>query len=312
MGDLEVICPSCGATIPLTDALTNQLQEQIQERLQSDFKQGLAVAVARAEAKGRADVALDLSDLQSQVRDANEKLGAMQEQELALRREKRRLEEARKELELDVERRLDAERQDIEQGAEARAAEAHHIKDLEKDRKLQELTKQIDELKRRAEQGSQQMQGEAVEIELEEMLGRASPHDRIEPVPKGIRGADVVQRVYHPSGNCCGTIVWESKNTKNWNDTWLEKLKEDQRSVRGECAVLLSIALPPTVKHFGEIDGIWVTDLACAVALASALRSSLVFDRHGQSVVGRQEREDGIPVRLCVRQPVPRASPRAD
>ena len=122
------------------------------------------------------------------------------------------------------------------------------------------MKNQIEYLKRKAEQGSQQLQGEVLEMELEELLNKNFPYYTIMPVPKGLRGADVIQNVCTPSGQQCGTIIWESKRTKAWSDAWIDKLKEDQREAKSDIAVIVSIALPKDMTGIGQINGVWVTD----------------------------------------------------
>jgi hypothetical protein len=138
------------------------------------------------------------------------------------------------------------------------------------------MQRQIEELKRKAEQGSQQLQGEVLELELEATLRAHFPRDVIEPVGKGEFGGDVLQRVIGPAGQPCGTILWETKRTKNWSDGWLAKLRGDQRAAGAELAVLVSKALPKGVDTFGYVDTIWVTDFPVIVPLAIALRQSLI------------------------------------
>jgi hypothetical protein len=129
-------------------------------------------------------------------------------------------------------------------------------------------------LKRKAEQGSQQMQGEVQELELEQLLRAKFPFDRIEPVPKGEFGGDTLQRVY-AGGLACGSILWESKRTKNWSDAWLVKLRDDQRAAQAEVAVLVTQALPKGVESFDIVDGVWVASPRAALPVATILRHSL-------------------------------------
>lgn len=112
---------------------------------------------------------------------------------------------------------------------------------------------------RKAEQGSQQLQGEVQEPELEALLSGTFPQDTIEPVPKREHGGDMLHRVVGPLGQTCGTILWETKRTKNWSDGWLAKLRDDQRAAKAELAVLVSQVLPKEVETFDLIDGVWVT-----------------------------------------------------
>ncbi|WP_239650119.1 DUF2130 domain-containing protein [Methylocucumis oryzae] len=137
------------------------------------------------------------------------------------------------------------------------------------------MQQKIEELKRKAEQGSQQLQGEVQELELEAMLRAKFPFDSIEPVAKGEYGGDALQRVISPTGQISGTLLWESKRTKNWSDGWLVKLREDQRNAKADLAVLVSHALPKGVESFEEIDGIWVVSPRAALPVATILRHTL-------------------------------------
>ena len=138
------------------------------------------------------------------------------------------------------------------------------------------MQKQIEELKRKAEQGSQQLQGEVQELELEALLKNKFPRDTVEPVPKGEHGGDILQRVFTPLGNLSGTLLWESKRTKNWSDGWLAKLRDDQRAAKATLAVIVSQALPKEVETFALIEGIWVTHPKAALPVAVALRHTLL------------------------------------
>lgn len=131
-------------------------------------------------------------------------------------------------------------------------------------------------LKQKAEQGSMQLQGEVLELDLENQLKAAFIHDQLEAVSKGVRGADVQHSVRTNTGHPCGMILWETKRTKNWSGGWTDKLKEDMRAAKAELAVLVTQILPDDVKHFGLVDGVWVCDYASALPLAVALRSGLV------------------------------------
>jgi hypothetical protein len=166
--------------------------------------------------------------------------------------------------------------QKIKESALKSVEESHRLKIKEKDKKMEEMTEQIIELKRKAEQGSQQTQGEVLELELEDILNSNFTSDNIKPVPKGIKGADVLQEVISPSGQYCGTILWESKRTKSWSDSWIEKLKDDQKDAKADTAVLVSITLPKGCKNFSSLSGVWVICFDLVMALATVLRTSLL------------------------------------
>jgi hypothetical protein len=108
------------------------------------------------------------------------------------------------------------------------------------------------------------------------LLRTKFPRDIIEPVPKGEYGGDVLHRVNGPQGQFCGTILWESKRTKNWSDTWLPKLRDDQRAAKAEVALIVSQVLPKGVESFDLIEGVWVTESRCAIPVAIALRQYLI------------------------------------
>lgn len=154
--------------------------------------------------------------------------------------------------------------------------EEHRLKVREKDTLIAQLRDQIDSLKHRADTGSQQLQGEVLEVDLEERLEANFNSDKLKPVPKGIRGADILHEVYDRRDRYCGAIVWETKRTKSWKDIWVEKLKHDQRTANANMAVLLTKTLPKNCERFRQIDGVWVTNYACAIDLAIVLRSSLI------------------------------------
>jgi hypothetical protein len=137
------------------------------------------------------------------------------------------------------------------------------------------MMRQIEDLKRKAEQGSQQTQGEVQELELEKELAALFPYDNVQPVPKGMQGADVVQEVISNSGNRCGSIIWESKRTKSWSDGWIAKLKDDQRTARADVAIIVTQSLPKDMRTFGYVDGVWVTDYTCFYGLALAMRQKI-------------------------------------
>jgi hypothetical protein len=320
-----IICPKCRYEIEVTEVLSAQLRSQLQKEFEADFRKKeaaiaereKAVAVAQGQVdqanreidqrvadqlekerktlsadalrKAREQVTLELRDKDEQLTDAQAKLKTAQETELALRKERRELEEAKQALELTLTRRLDEERGKIRETAKREAAEERALKDAEKDKLVADLTRQIDDLKRKSEQGSQQLQGEVMELALEDVLHRQFPHDTIEPVPKGIHGGDVVHHVHDIGGNRCGTILWESKRTKNWADAWLPKLRDDQRAAKAQIAMLVTAELPKGVTTFAYIDAVWVTNWACAISLAHALRAGLLeVAKAQQATEGRQ------------------------
>ena len=264
-------------------AAVEKARHAVDQLVAAKLREGRQAIAAEEAIKAKAAAADDLqlkqkevSDLQVLLAQRDEKLKEAQKLQAEVMRKQREIDEAKRELDLTIEKRVDASIAEIRQKAKAEAEEGERLKVAEKDNLISSLQRQIEDLKRKAEQGSQQLQGEVLELELESTLRASFPHDTIEPVRKGEFGGDVVQRVSTPIGQTCGAMLWETKRTKNWADGWLSKLRADQRAAGAELAILVSTALPKNVETFGYVDGIWVTDFRYAVPLALALRQSLI------------------------------------
>ena len=206
----------------------------------------------------------------------DEKLAEAQNAQAEAVRKQRELDDAKRELDLTVETRVQESLGEIRDRAKREAEEGLRLKLAEREETIAGMQRQIEALKQKAEQGSQQLQGEVQEMELESLLVAKFPSDLVEPVPKGEFGGDILHKVLSPSGQQCGTLLWESKRTKNWSDSWLGKLRNDQRAARADLAVLVSRALPKEVLGFDFIEGVWVVEPRCAVPVAIALRQSLI------------------------------------
>ncbi|MBI5632680.1 MAG: DUF2130 domain-containing protein [Nitrospirae bacterium] len=220
--------------------------------------------------------AKEVNELQEVLKQRDEKLAEAQKAQAELIRKQRELDDAKREMDLTIEKRVQEGLGATRDQARKEAEEQMKFKVMEKEQTITSMQKQIEDLKRRAEQGSQQLQGEVQELELEALLIAKFPRDTIEPVPKGEHGGDVLQRVNGPSGQGCGTILWESKRTKNWSDGWLTKLREDQRAAKAEVAVIVSQVLPKGVESFEMLDGVWVTHPRAALPVAVTLRHTLI------------------------------------
>ncbi len=229
--------------------------------------------------------------LEARLVEKDVKLREANKNELVLRKEKNKLEEDKKSFELEKQRQLDEERKKIIEEANKKAVEAEQYKIAQLEKKLNDALKTNEEQKRKLEQGSQQTQGEVLELELEEILRAEFLYDEIVPVPKGVSGADVIQKVKDHSGRVCGQIAWESKKTKAWSDGWIQKLKDDQRTIKADLAVIASAALPEDVKGFVLRDGVWICDIKLIIALATALRVGLLdVARERAMSVGKNEK----------------------
>jgi hypothetical protein len=266
---------------------TRAIDLRVAERLEGERKQLTAAALTKA----REQVTVELRDKELQLTDVQSKLRAAQDAGLALRQERHKLQEERDTLELTLTRRLDEERSKIREAARKEADEDRRLKHAEKDSLINTLRTQIEDLRRKSEQGSQQLQGEVLEVALEELLRRYFLFDEITPVAKGFHGGDVVQTVRDATGAVSGQILWESKRTKNWSDGWLPKLRDDQRAANAQVVILVTIELPKDVTTFRHIDGVWVTSAPCAIPLASARRTALIeIAAAKRSIEGRNDK----------------------
>ena len=234
------------------------------------------VLAAAAETKAAAAYADRLSAVEQELAEKQGRLAEAESTELALRKERRLLEEEKQRLELEVERRLQAERLRIREATQKEEEQSYLLKLAEKEKVISDMKKQVEELRRKSEQSSQQLQGEVLELELEAMLRAAFPADLIDPVPKGRNGGDVVHKVVGPNGLQCGTILWESKRTRSWSDGWLSKNREDQRLAGANVGAIVTTAMPKGVETFDRLENVWVAAMRCALPLAKALRHALI------------------------------------
>lgn len=260
-----------------------QSKASIEEQVAEKLKLQRAMIVEEEAKKARQLLANDLEQKGKQLEELNEvlkqrdtKLAEAQKAQADILKKERELADATRELELTLQKRLQESQAAIMAKAKQDATNELGLKVQEKEHTIQAMQKQIEELKRKSEQGSQQLQGEVQELELETMLSNNFPHDVITPVAKGEFGGDALQQVNTPFGQGCGQILWESKRTKSWSDGWLSKLREDQRTAKAEIAILVTQALPKGIETFGLLDGVWVTAPLYAVPLAVTMRHTLM------------------------------------
>ncbi|MCF7956759.1 MAG: DUF2130 domain-containing protein [Phycisphaerae bacterium] len=325
MSDDTIKCPECGFEIELSAALTGGIrenlraevaaealalereveakQEEISKREREVARQIRSVAddvdkrvnaeieKVRKEQFALASEAVSVKtkSLEDELAKKAEVVRAAELKELGFLKKERELEEKTERLELEVERKLNEERKKI--GAEARrqAEEEQQLKIREKDDLVVSLKDKLEDMRRKMEQGSQERQGEMLEEELKELLERSFPRDRFEDVAKGKRGADIVQVVHGPTGKACGKILWESKNTKEFSNGWIEKLKKDQADASAEFSILMTVAMPRDVRDFDLYNDVWVTNYKCAIGLCTSLRSGLITVARERVVAAGQE-----------------------
>lgn len=299
MSDQIISCPACAHDFPLTESLAGPMlararaeaaarQEAALSAQKAAIEAAAAEAAARAQAARLAEIEERAAAREAEVdalraRDTarEAKLAEAQKAQAAAMAREDAVAEREREMDLTIRRQVaaqtEAARAKLAVEAEALAAErlasvqeAAQLKLVEKDQQMETLRRQIDVLQKKVEQGSQQLQGEAAELVLETQLAAAFPADLIEPVGKGTRGADCLQRVGQ-----AGAILWESKRTAGWNKDWLPKLREDMRAAGADVAVLTSQVRPEGLDTFALVDGVWVAAPRYAVPLAHVLREGL-------------------------------------
>jgi hypothetical protein len=255
--------------------------EKREKEARANFDRQLAAEKARlkldAVKEARASVTTEIAELREQMRKNNAKLQEMQKRDAEIQEREKQLKAKEQDLQKAIAREVEAARKRTFQETSERLEEEYRTRELQHQKIVTDLKKQVTEVKRKLEQSSQQSQGEVIELQLEKLLSATFPDDQIRAIAKGKLGADIIQRVMSPSGQRCGTIVWESKNTKNWSKSWLTKLRADQRREKAEIAVIVSSVLPKDMRsHFGQVSGVWVADFSVAVGLAAALHANLV------------------------------------
>ena len=293
----SITCPHCKNLIPLTEALTHQMSEKMEQQLDEVKRKAeerekylidlgkKRVEEEREKASKEAEVSLrkkiteemelKLKDTQNESEELKKEKRMMQEQLLELNKTMRKLQDQNRDKEIELTKKFNEEQDKLRKEEQKKVEEQFKLMILEKEKKLQDVVKANEDLKRKLEQGSQQTQGEVLELEVEETLKREFPLDTIDPVPKGVNGADIIQTVMDSTGKKSGTILWEMKRTKAWSQKWIDKLKDDQRTVHAEMAVIISEVVPDNINKFGQIDSIWVCEFDSYLGVAFALRSQL-------------------------------------
>lgn len=298
-------CTHCGKDIELSEALTKDIESNV---LEAEHKKHLdEIEKVRTEIAANALKEIDqvkrkaAEDAQTKL---DSKLKDIQEEAISDKKEKEELRQQLKELmqqlresnkarenvEIDMQKKLIEEESKIREEAEKSADEKQRLKIAEKDKQLEAARKANEDLQRKLNQGSQQMQGEILELDLEAALSSEFRDDLIAPVEKGIKGADIKHLVKSPMGTDCGTILWEIKRTKAWTEGWIQKLKDDLRETKANIPVIITEVMPKDVRneiHFHK--GVWIVKPASALILATLLRKSLLDVAREKAVTKHRE-----------------------
>ncbi len=246
-------------------------------------KQRLEAQVANEQKKQAMQQELMVKTLRDDAENEKQQSKQLREQLNELMKSLREEKQARQNAELEAQKRLAREESKIREEVQKAADEKQRLNLAAKEKTITDLQKALDDAQRKAAQGSQQLQGEIMELDLERALADAWRDDNIAPVPKGINGADIAHTVRSSRGTECGLILWEIKRTKNWTDSWIPKLKEDVRSAKAAVAIIVTEAMPKQLdEDIGQIQGVWVCKPKLAIVLGTLLRKSLLD-------VGRQK-----------------------
>ncbi len=308
----DIKCPNCQFEFPLEEALNDELKEAIEKEKQ-ELRQKMTEhlrkkdeEMQRREAEWKAvqekrekEISQQIennlrrnitADFENQLRlleqnnkENEEKLKQARQKELEFLRKEQELKTKEEELEITVQKHLQKEREKITEDVRRLEEQKTATKETEFQLKVKELEKQLDdqkklaeEMRRKAEQGSMQLQGEVQELALAEMLNAAFPFDIIVEVGKGVRGADCIQTVRNMLGQECGKIIYESKRTEHFGGDWIEKLKADMRNLGADIAILVTKTMPRGMDKFGEKDGVWICSFSEIKAVAYMLRDSII------------------------------------
>jgi hypothetical protein len=276
----SIICPNCKQSVEISEAITHQMREQLLEEQEKKHKlelEKLSLEVEeRATKKAKQELELRLKTTQEEADISSKRAREFQEQLLQLMKQNNELKQKDSEREIEMKKQLLKERELMEMQISKDEQEKARLDKMELQKQLDDTKKALEDAQRKAQQSSQQLRGEVLELDLENQLREAFATDDIVPVPKGIDGADVVQKVRNKFGNTAGSIVWETKRTKAWSNGWPAKLREDVRSLGAETAILVSDILPEGIETFAFHENIWVTCYKYAIPLAHVLRISML------------------------------------
>jgi len=258
-----------------TAAWEQKLAEE-KKQLQTVLEESLRKSIAT-------DFENKLRMLDSSNKENEEKLRLARSKELDFLKKEQAMKDKEAEMELQLERKLQQQRAEMVDQIRKQEAEKNNIKETEHQLRVKELEKQLDdqkklaeEMKRKAEQGSMQLQGEVQELILEELLRNTFPFDLVTEVGKGVRGADCIHLVRNQFGQECGKIIYESKRTKDFSQEWIEKLKKDMRGMGVDVAVIVTQCYPKGMDCFGERDGVWICSFDEVKAVSYILRDGIV------------------------------------
>ena len=271
-----ILCIYCKKSFEVSEALAHQISEEGKKLQEEAIAKAREDEQKKAEKKLQEEISLKEKNYQNEIKENNERIESLMKELLKAREEERLLRQKDQERELETQKRLAELEQKAKEEAIKKVDEEKKYEILQMQKQLEDTKKALEEARRKSEQVSQQLQGEVLELDIENLLCQNFPQDVIEPIGKGVTGADIRQTVKSQIGNFCGVILWEFKRTKHWDDKWIGKLKDDLRNETANVPVIVSLELPKDMtSDLGMRDGVWICKAALIIPLAQLLREKL-------------------------------------
>ncbi len=314
--ETQIKCPNCGESIDVQDILTHQLEDEIkqkyqsqiaeekkkyeagqeklkqekldfekakkqenelfQERLESQLKEEKKVIESTLKSKLKEEQSEQFEALQKELNEKSEQVKELNRSKAEIEKLKREKGELKEAAEAEAQKKLNETLTTEKEKIRKSEAEKNELRFKEMQKQLEDQKNLTEEMKRKQEQGSMQMQGEVQELAIEEWLAVQFPLDTIEEIKKGARGGDCLQHVNTRSAQNCGTIYYESKRTKDFQPSWIEKFKADIRDKGATIGVLVTEVMPSNMDRMGLKDGIWICNYEEFKGLCAVLRESIV------------------------------------
>ena len=312
----DVKCPNCGHIFPISETIFSNLEKDLRDKVEAE-RETLKLSAAedkkileeklvrekeqfikdieeQTNKKLQTDFDLKSSFLQKQVEDTNKKYIESQTKIQGLLKQATNNSQALEEEKTSLLEKYNEDKKELERKIQVKVDEEHRIKTLEKEKIINDQKTKLIEMQRRLEQGSQQTQGEVLELDVETKLQVNYPQDLISPVAKGVRGADIIQSVRNKVLQDCGKIIIEVKNTKQFSKKFVDKIKDDKREANADIAVILTVSLPSDVKYFTVQDGVVICDYNSFFNLMDIFRNKLIEIKSIQD--SNQNRSDKVDI----------------
>jgi hypothetical protein len=272
----KIKCPKCGFEFDVDKVLEHQAEEKIKKELLFKFEEEKSKVAEEYKLKGKKEAETELKQLREDIEKKSKENLELKKKEIELLRKEKELKDKEEQIRIDVEKEFIDKSTERELEIRKQESEKNELKNKELIKQLEDQKKLVEEMRRKSEQGSMQMQGEVQELALEELLKNQFPFDIINEVPKGVKGADCIQMVRNSLQQDCGKIIYESKRTKDFGKDWIDKLKDDQKNQQAEIAVIVTETMPKDMNRFGDKNGVWICNFQEIKSLSFVLREMLI------------------------------------